>query len=92
MLCKYLAPISVTSSVQVTLQFYFQPFYSIAPNKTVIKLTQLKRQAKDLEDIKQLVIKNTFSGRNHGSMLLWNKCRKKVKKTSTTDLLNKTTS
>ena len=43
-LCKYFAPISVTSSVQVTLQFYFQQFYSTAPNKTVIKLPQLKRQ------------------------------------------------
>ena len=71
--CKYFAAISVASSVQVTLQFYFQISYSTAPNKIVLKLTKLKRQnikLKYLEDIKQLVIKNTFSGRNHGSMLL----------------------
>ena len=49
LLCKYFAPISVASSVQVTLQFYFQPFYSTAPNKTVIKLTQLKRQTVKLK-------------------------------------------
>ena len=39
---KYFAAISVASSVQVTLQFYFQIFYSTAPNKIVIKLTKLK--------------------------------------------------
>ena len=73
LLCKYFAAISVASSVQVTLQFYFQIFYNTAPNKIVIKLTKLKRQnvkLKYLEDIKQLVIKNTFRGRNHRSMLL----------------------
>ena len=41
-MCNYLAAISVASSVQVTLQFYFQIFYSRAPNKTVIKLTKIK--------------------------------------------------
>ena len=73
LLCKYFAAISVASSVQVTLQFYFQIFYSTAPNKIVIKLTKLKRQnvkLKYLEDIKQLVIKNIFAGRNHRSMLM----------------------
>ena len=40
--CKYFTAISVASSVQVTLQFYFQIFYSTAPNKIVIKLTKLK--------------------------------------------------
>ena len=40
--CKYFAAISVASSAQVTLQFYFQIFYSTAPNKIVIKLTKLK--------------------------------------------------
>ena len=40
--CKYFAAILVASSVQVTLQFYFQIFYSIAPNKIVIRLTKLK--------------------------------------------------
>ena len=40
--CKYFAAISVASSVQVTLQFYFQIFYSTAPNKIVIRLTKLK--------------------------------------------------
>ena len=39
LLCKYFAAIMVAPSVQVTLQFYFQIFYSKAPNKTVIKLT-----------------------------------------------------
>ena len=65
MLSKYFAAISVASSVQVTLQLYFQIFYSTAPNKIVIKLTKLKRQTvklKYLEDKKQLVIKNTFRG------------------------------
>ena len=38
-----LANISVASSVQVTLQLYFQIFYSTAPNKIVIKLTKLKK-------------------------------------------------
>ena len=33
LLCKYLEVISVTSSVQVTLQLYFQIFYSTVPNK-----------------------------------------------------------
>ena len=42
LLCKYFAAISVASSVQVTLQFYFQIFYSTDPNKIVIKLTKLK--------------------------------------------------
>ena len=32
-----------TSSVQVTLQLYFQIFYSTAPNQIVIKLTKLKK-------------------------------------------------
>ena len=76
LLCKYFATISVASSVQVTLKFYFQIFYSTAPNKIVIKLKKLKRKnvkLKYLEDIKQLIIqliiKNTFSGTNHRSML-----------------------
>ena len=43
LLCKYLEVVSVTSSVQVTLQLYFQIFYSTAPNKIVIKLTKLKK-------------------------------------------------
>ena len=43
LLCKYLEVISVTSSVQVTLQLYFQIFYSTVPNKIVIKLTKLKK-------------------------------------------------
>ena len=63
----------VASSVQVTLQASFQIFYSTAPDKIVIKLTKLKRQnveLKYLEDIKQLIIKNTFNGKNHQSMLL----------------------
>ena len=42
-LCKHFAAISVASSVQVTLQLYFQIFYSTAPNKIVIKLTKLKK-------------------------------------------------
>ena len=68
----YFAAISVASSVQVTLQLYFQIFYSTAPNKIVIKLTKLKNtvKLKYLEDIKLLVIKYTFSGRNHRSVLL----------------------
>ena len=41
--CKYFAAISVASSVQVTLQLYFQIFYSTALNKIVIKLTKLKK-------------------------------------------------
>ena len=40
---KYFAAILVASSVQVTLQFYFEIFYSTAPNKIVIKLTKLKK-------------------------------------------------
>ena len=44
---------------------------------------------KCLEDIKQLVIRNTFSGRNHRSTLLQNKCRKQAIKTSTKELLSK---
>ena len=40
--CKYFEAISVASSVQVTLQFYSQIFYSIAPNKIVIRLTKRK--------------------------------------------------
>ena len=54
--CKYFAAISVASSIQVTLQFYFQIFYSTAPNDIVIKLTKQKLQnvrLKYLEDIKQ---------------------------------------
>ena len=43
LLCKYFAAILVASSVQVTLQLYFQIFYSTAPNKIVIKLTKLKK-------------------------------------------------
>ena len=43
LLCKYFAAILVASSVQVTLQLYFQIFYSTAPNKTVIKLIKLKK-------------------------------------------------
>ena len=69
----YFAAISSASSVQVTLQFYFQISYSTAPKKNIIKLANLKRQnvkLKYLEDRKQLVIKNTISGRNHRSMLL----------------------
>ena len=72
LLCKYFTAILVASSVQVTLQFYFQIFYSTVPNKIVIKLTHLKRQTvkwKYLEDIRQLVIKSTFRRRNHWSML-----------------------
>ena len=68
LLCKYFTAISVASSVQVTLQFYFQIFYGTVPNKIVIKLTHLKRQTvklKYLGDIRQLVIKSTFSRRNH---------------------------
>ena len=42
LLYKYFAAISVASSVQVTLQFYFQIFYSTVPNKIAIKLTKLK--------------------------------------------------
>ena len=71
--CKNFAAISLASSVQVTLKFYFQIFYSRAPNKIVIKLTKLKIQTvklKYLEDKKQLVIRNTLSGRNHRSTLL----------------------
>ena len=48
--------------MQVTLQFYFQIFYRTAPNEIVIKLAKLKIQnvkLKSLEDIKQLVVKNT---------------------------------
>ena len=41
--CKYFATISVASSVEVTLQFYFEIFYSTAPNKIIIKLRKLKR-------------------------------------------------
>ena len=41
-ICKYFAVISVASSVQVTLQFYFQILYITAPNKIVIRLTKLK--------------------------------------------------
>ena len=41
LLCKYFAAISVTSSVQVTLQFSFQISYSTAPNEIVIKLTKI---------------------------------------------------
>ena len=73
LLYKYFAAIMVAPSVQVTLQFYFQIFYSTAPSKTVIKLTKLKKQnvkLKYLEDIKQLIVQNTFNGRNHRSMLL----------------------
>ena len=40
--CKYFEAISVASSVQVTLQFYSQIFYSTAPNKIVIRLTKRK--------------------------------------------------
>ena len=40
--CKYFEAISVASSVQVTLQFYSQIFYSTAPNKIVIRLTKPK--------------------------------------------------
>ena len=36
LLCKYFAAILVASTVQVTLQSYFQIFYSTAPNKIVI--------------------------------------------------------
>ena len=43
LLCNYFAAIPVASSVQVTLQFYFQIFYSTAPNKISIKLTKLKK-------------------------------------------------
>ena len=43
LLCKYFAAILVASSVQITLQLYFQIFYSTAPNKIVIKLTKLKK-------------------------------------------------
>ena len=60
LLCKYFAAISVASSVQVTLQFYFQIFYNTTSNKIAIKLTKLKRKnvkQKCLEDIKELVIK-----------------------------------
>ena len=55
----YFAAISVASSVQVTLQLYFQIFYSTAPNKIVIKLTKLRQtvKLKYLEDKKQLVKK-----------------------------------
>ena len=83
LLCKYFAAISVASSVQVTLQFYFQIFYNTTPNKIAIKLTKLKRKnvkQKCLEDIKELVIKNTFSRRNHRNMFLYNKCRQKLQK------------
>ena len=44
MLCKYFAAFSVASSLQVTLQFYFQIFYTTVPNKIVIKLTKLKKK------------------------------------------------
>ena len=44
---------------------------------------------KYLEDIKQLVIRNSFSGRIHQSTLLQNNCRKQVIKTSTKELLSK---
>ena len=73
LLCKYFAAISVASSLQVTLQLYFQIFYSTALNKIFIKLTKLRRQTaklKHLKDIKQLVIKSRFSGKNHRSILL----------------------
>ena len=43
---------------------------------------------KYLEDVKQLVIRNTFSGRNNRSALLQNKCRRQAIKTSTKELLS----
>ena len=61
-----------------------------ASNFTIIfsKTVKLKYP----EDIKQLVTENTFSVRNHRSVLLQNKCRTKKRiKTSTKELLSKTT-
>ena len=73
LLCKYFAAISVASSLQVTLQSYFQIFYSTAPNTVAIIITKIKKtncQAKGSREYKIISNKNTFSGRNHRSMFL----------------------
>ena len=56
----HVAAMSVASSVQVILQYYFTIFYSTAPNKIAIKLIKLRKQnvkLKYLKGINQLVIK-----------------------------------
>ena len=53
--CKYFAAILVASSVQVTLQFYFQIFYS---NK-IIKLKIVIRLTKLIKKINKIVIRLT---------------------------------
>ena len=55
LLCKYFTAISVASSVQVTLQFYFQIFYS---NK-IIKLKIVIRLTKLIKKINKIVIRLT---------------------------------
>ena len=56
--CKYFAAILVASSVQVTLQFYFQIFYSnkIIKLKIVIRLTKL---IKKINKTNKIVIRLT---------------------------------
>ena len=58
--CKYYNDMSVASSVEVILQYYFTIFYSTAPNKIAIKLIKLRKQNIKLKFLKrtgQLVIK-----------------------------------
>ena len=57
--CKYFAAISVASSVQVSLQFYFQIFYSTAPNKIVIRLTKVPWGYKTISNKKYIQRNNS---------------------------------
>ena len=95
LLCKYFAAISVASSEQVTLQFYFQIFYSTAPNKIVIKLTKLKRQnvkLKCLGYIKQLVYNEKHIQQKKSSKYApVESVQTKSIKTSINELFSKTT-
>ena len=91
-LCKYFAAISVASSVQVSLQFYFtaQPLIKI-----VIKLTKLKKQnvkLKYLEDIKQLVYnKKHIQCKKSLKYARVESVQRRSIETSTKELLSKTT-
>ena len=57
--CKYFAAISVASSVQVSLQFYFQIFYSTAPNKIVVRLTKVPWGYKTISNKKYIQRNNS---------------------------------
>ena len=91
-MCKYFAVISVASSEQVTLQFYFQIFYSTAPNKIVTKSTKLKNTNSETKVswvYKIISDKKHIQRKKSSKYTPAEQAKKKSIKTFTKDLLGK---